>query len=364
VLPLFALTACGEKDLSEQMTEVVRPVKTLVIQAPEAGGQRSFPGRVEAANRATISFQVPGKITQLLVKEGELVKADQTLARLDPKDYQIVVNDRSASYQRAEADFRRARGLVEKGHISRSDFDKLEADFKNAATLLEQARNDLEYTELKAPFSGSIAKRLVDNFEQVNAKQDIIELRDLDDLEIKFQVPERIVQRIKRRTPDDVRSDAARRVHASFEGLPGKTFDLTFKEAATQADPQTQTFEATFGLRRPTELQILPGMTATVLVDLSGIVDVGKTSHLIPASAVVADSRLEPRVWLVDAESMTVKPRKVKTGKMSGRDIEILEGLEPGDRIVTAGVAYIVEGMKVTLLTTPEQANPRSDDPS
>ncbi len=220
------------------------------------------------------------------------------------------------------------------------------------------------YTELKAPFSGSISKRLVENFEQVGAKQTVLELRDLETLEIQFDVPENIVQRIKRQTPAETRDTSAKRVYASFGGLPGKKFELTFKEAAAQADANTQTFEATFIMPRPKDLQILPGMTASVVVNLSGIVDVGKTHYLVPASAVVSDSRLDPRVWVVDPQSMTLTPRSVKVGKMHGRDIEVLEGLGPGERIVVAGVAYMVEGMKVTLLPTAEQAQSRSHDPS
>ncbi len=111
-LSVAVITSCGEKEQGEKTIKIVRPVKTLVIQSPETGGQRSFPGRVEAANRATLSFQVAGKLNEILVKEGEEVKAGQTLARLDPKDFKVVVNDRSANYHRAAADFKRAKELM------------------------------------------------------------------------------------------------------------------------------------------------------------------------------------------------------------------------------------------------------------
>jgi len=363
---VVTLSACSDKDQSEQTTDVVRPVKTLLIQAAGAGGQRNFPGRVEAANRATLSFQVSGKLAEILVKEGEQVKAGQLLARLDPKDYQVVVNDREAIFKRAEADFQRAKDLVEKGHISRSDYDKLEANRISARSALDQAKNDLSYTEMSAPFAGTVSKRLVENFEQVNAKQDILELRDLENLEIKFDVPENLIQRLQKETPGvtGAQEATARRVHASFSGLPGRKFELAYKEASTQADAKTQTFEVTMTMPRPQGLQILPGMTANVAVSLAGLVKQDETRYRIPANAVVGDNELASRVWLVDPESLTVKARQVKVGKMYGRDIEVLEGLEPGDRIVVAGAAYLAEGMPVSLLPTPEQAEPRADDPS
>jgi RND family efflux transporter MFP subunit len=366
LLSVGVLAGCGKQESVEQTADVVRPVKTMLIEAAGAGGQRNFPGRVEAANRATLSFQVAGKLEEILVKEGQDVTAGQTLARLDPKDFQVVVNDRAAIFKRSEADYKRAKDLVEKGHISRSDYDKLEANFISTRAALEQARNDLSYTELKAPFAGTVSKRLVENFEQVNAKQEVLELRDLENLEIKFDVPENLVQRLRKERPGEsgAREAAERRVHASFAGLPGQRFELAYKEAATQADAKTQTFEITMTMPRPQGLQILPGMTANVAVTLAGLIRMDEIRYRVPANAVVGDNALEPRVWLVEPETLTVKARQVKVGKLRGRDIEVLEGLEPGDRIVIAGVAYLAEGMKVSLLPTPEQAQPRADDPS
>ena len=364
LLPLAAVTACGEKDPGEHAIQPVRPVKTLLIEAPGGGVVRHFPGRVEAANRATLSFQVGGQLLEILVKEGEAVQTGDLLARLDPTDFKVVVEDRTASFRRAEADFKRAEGLIDKGYVSRSDFDKLEAAYRQADAALNQASNDLAYTELRAPFAGTVSKRLVENFEQVDAKQSVLELRNLKTLEVKFQVPENIVQRIRRVTPIHGGPPAAKRVHATFEGLPGKKFELTFKEAATQADAKTQTFEITMTMPRPEGLNILPGMTANVTVGLFGILDEVGTSYLVPSGAVTADSGLAPRVWVVNPGTMTLRARPVKVGKMRGREIEILEGLEPGDRVVVAGIPHMVEGMKVRLLPTSEQAQPPTDDPS
>ncbi len=363
LLAAVTLPGCGEENRAGAGADVPRPVKTRVVEAPGGVAERTFPGRVEAANRATLSFQVAGELSEILVKEGERVESGQVLARLDPTDFQVVVNDREATFKRAKADFERAGSLVEKGFVSRADFDRLEATYRQAEAGLEQARNDLRYTELKAPFAGTVSKRLVENFEQVSAKQEVLELRDLDTLEIKFDVPERMVQRLRRREPEHAAERSAGRLHAGFEGLPDRRFELTFKEAATQADSQTQTFEISATMPRPRELQVLPGMTASVTVNLAGLVSGEETRYLVPAAAVVANSGLAPRVWLVDPETLTLESRAVKVGKLAGREIEVLEGIEPGDRIVVAGAAYMVEGMKVSLLPASEQAEPRLDDP-
>jgi multidrug efflux pump subunit AcrA (membrane-fusion protein) len=79
----------------------------------------------------------------------------------------------------------------------------------------------------------------------------------------------------------------------------------------------------------------------------------------VPVGAVVGDYKLDPRVWVVDEQSMTVAPRAVQVGRMLGDLIEVTDGLKPGERIVTAGVPFLTDGMKATLIPDREQAEPR-----
>jgi RND family efflux transporter MFP subunit len=355
LIPALQLVACSEPP-PPVTEEVPRPVKTLLIEAPETGGVRHFPARIDAFRKAELAFRVPGKVEDLLIKEGEDVAEGQLVARLDPKDFQIVVNDRQATFSNAQKNFNRARDLIEEGHISRMDYDRLEAESKNSRAALDAARQDLEYTNLKAPFDGSIAKRHIQRFEEVQAKQVVLSLQDVTMLEVKFDIPESVVRTIRTGSRDSAK------VFASFTDLPGREYPLKFKEVATKADSKTQTFEVTFTMEQVTQATVLPGMTAMVTVDLSKVTDKG-VIFTVPVSAVVGDYKLDPRVWTVDKQSMTVKPRAIKVGRMLGDGIEVLEGLESGNRVVTAGTPFLVEGMAVTLMPALEQAGPRADDP-
>lgn len=355
LIPAVQLVACSEPP-PPVVEEVPRPVKTLLIEAPETGGVRQFPARIDAYRKAELAFRVPGKVEELLIKEGEDVAEGQLVARLDPTDFQIVVNDRQATFSNAQKNFNRAKDLIEGGHISRMDYDRLEAEFKNARAALDTARQDLDYTNLKAPFGGTIAKRHIQRFEEVQAKQEVLSLQDVTMLEVKFDIPESILRGIQTGSRDRAR------LFVTFTDLPGKEYPLTFKEVATKADAKTQTFEVTFTMEQVAQATLLPGMTAMVTVDLSKVATKG-VIFTVPVSAVVGDYKLDPRVWTVDDQSMTVKPRAIKVGRMLGDTIEVLEGLEPGNRVVTAGTPFLVEGMTVTLMPTPEQAGPRADDP-
>jgi len=362
ILLAVVLYGCSGEQQPQPAAETTRPVKTLVIADASGSGSgvRNFPARIDAAQQAELAFRVPGKVDQLLVKEGDVVQAEQTVARLDPKDFQIVVNDRQAIFDRDTKNYDRAKGLVKSGAISRMDFDRIEAEFKSARAALDSALQDLDYTDLKAPFSGIIAQRYIQQFEEVQAKQSIATLQDVETLEVKFDVPESVI-RIIRPNESGMAGGERIQMEASFDDLPGQSFPLTFKEVATKADANTQTFQVTFSMDQVAQRTILPGMTATVTVDLSEFMDLS-TTFAVPVSAVVGDFKLDPRVWVVDSESMTTRAQPVAVGRMTGDTIEVTEGLESGMRIVTAGASFVTEGMQVTLMPEREQAEPRASD--
>ena len=329
----------------------------MIVESPTGSGVRNFPGRIESSNRADLAFRVGGTVSRLAVQEGTAVQHGETLAQLDQTDFEIALKDRQATWDRASKDYERGKELVEEGAISRRDFDLVEANFKTADAALEQAKQNLSYTALRAPFSGQIAQRHVDNFEEVVTGQTVYSIIDRESLEVQIDVPENIILLLPKGQEPGDNADQIN-VWASFDVAPDKRFSLDFKEAATRADAQTQTFQVTFSLAAPDGVTVLPGMTASVTLDLSRLVD-EEAIYYLPIAAVVGDNTMDARVWTVDEDTGLVQERKVKIGRMVGSSVEVLEGIEPGLRVVTAGGAYLSEGMRVTLLEETEQAEPR-----
>ncbi|MBT2988209.1 MAG: hypothetical protein B6D72_15550 [gamma proteobacterium symbiont of Ctena orbiculata] len=354
------LSACSEPP-ALATKDPVRPVKSFVVEQSNASSIRTFPARIDAGRKAELAFRVAGKVTNLAVKEGDRVEKGQLVATLDSTDYQIAYNNRKANFDKSEKDFNRARELVDKGHISKMDFDRLEAEFKSAQSALASAQQDLNYTRLAAPFKGIIAKRHIEIFEEVQAKQVILDLQDINQLEVKFDVHESQLRELQ---PEPEAGDSRRTripVEVAFFDHPGKRYPLSFREVSTAADAKTQTFQVTYTMPPANDITILPGMTATVTADLSEFINKSQT-HRVPATAIVGDASLDPRAWVIDENDMTVKSRKVKVGRFLGSRIEVLEGLEAGERIVTAGTPFLQENMKVRLLPDREQAEPRPQD--
>ncbi len=325
-----------------------RPVKTLVIGGEATGDTRTFPAEVDAIQKADISFRVSGKIHNIFVKEGEQVKKGQLLAELDPTDFEITLKDRKASYDTAKANYDRAIDLVEKGAISKVDHDNLRAKYHTAKASLQSAEQDLIYTKLKANFDGYIAKRYVENFEEVVLSKKIFALEDVSSLKIIIDVPESIMIAI------DKSNNRDRALYVKFDTIKNKQFPLKYREAAIKADPATKTFKITLEMTASEKFNILPGMTGTVFAEMFASESAADTPVTLPASAVIANSDKQATVWIVDEKTMTVNPKKVTPGLMIGSNMQV-DGLNPGDRVVIAGASFLRNDMKVTLLQTGEQ---------
>ncbi len=343
----FFISGCEEP---AQIVEAgSRPVKTIVIGGDAATDTRTFPAVVDAIQKADISFRVSGKVQTITVKEGDEVKQSQVLAELDPTDFKITLKDRQASYDTAKANYDRAVELVDKGAISRVDHDNLRAKYQTAVAALDAAKQDLRYTKLKANFDGFIAKRHVENFEEVKATQAIFSLEDVSALKIKIDVPENIMIGIKRN------HNGGRELYAVFDSISNLTFPLRFLETTTKADPNTKTFKVTLKMDKPENYNVLPGMTAMVFAKLFADESQTDSTVTIPVSAVIANNEKQATVWVVDEKTMTVNPKKVKPGLLIGDSMQVT-GLNQGERIVIAGAAFLRNNMKVTLLETGEQA--------
>nr|NIO08507.1 efflux RND transporter periplasmic adaptor subunit [Deltaproteobacteria bacterium] len=284
---------------------------------------------------------------------GQAIEKGDLVARIDPKDFQTNLRNAEGQMAKAEAalqlarsEFERVQRIREKdpGAVSEAMIDrrreaanKAQADIKSVKAAVDAAKDQLSYTYLRAPFSGVIAKRYVDNFQEVRAKQPIVSLQDVSEIEILIDVPELVMARA-------TRGDA--KAVAEFEAVPGQEYELTLKEYSTEADPRTQTYRLVLTMPAPEGVNILPGMTANV----HGSKPPGDAGDrfVIPAIAVFGDESGNSNVWVVDQESMTVRRRKVTTGDLTGTDsIQIVDGLQSDEMIAVSGISQLREGMKI-----------------
>jgi RND family efflux transporter MFP subunit len=350
-LTLLVATGCGT-DSTEQTAEVARPAKIFTVRAPGEGAPRVFPGQVQAAQRVPLAFRVAGPVVDLTVSKGQRVKEGELLARIDPRDYQVRVKDLEAQLAEKRAqllqsteEYQRVRGLFQHDNASKSDFERAraavdvgEAQVASTEQALQASRSALSDTELRAPFDGVVADRLVDAHQVLNAGQPVVLFQDMKGLEVLIDVPEREVTALTGKAP--------RAIVVRFGAFPGLEFPARVKEFATEADRQTQTFPVTLNLDRVPQDRLLPGMTAAVSWHTANGNGHG-LAVTVPLASVVTDSAGQPFVWRVDPNTSRVSRVVVTTGALTDSGMEVLEGLDAGDQILAAGAHFVTDGQLV-----------------
>ncbi|MDY6399653.1 MAG: efflux RND transporter periplasmic adaptor subunit [Synergistales bacterium] len=352
----------GQKDEVPQK-EVIRPVKTVVLRSNGKGGLWQYYGTLQGGRRVDLSFRVAGPIRSVNVDRGASVKKGQLLATLDPRDYQTQLKQAQsnqaqaqAQYENAEANFKRYENLYKRKVVPKSTYDTYKTEMNVARSALNVAkgtttavRDSLKDTELRAPFDGVIVDRLVENFQDVNASQTIFILQDISMLEIVFNIPENDVIWASKAAAADAAADKSSPllVRAKFDAIPGKSFPLTFKEVVLQADRNTNTFPVTAVMPQQDNVALLPGMNATVEVELPDTEN-GEKVFTVPQNAVVTSGD-KTYVWRCN-NNVVERVSVTQNTPHNNGFIEISsEQLQDGNIIVVAGAHLLHEGQKVRM---------------
>ena len=225
---LLALAGCDKKAPASATPEAARPALIQEVGAADAAAKPRFPGRLRAAKRAELSFNVPGFVTEFGLTEGSRVRAGQVVARLDDAVFKARVNAAQSEFDRAKTDLERYQRLWETEFaVARSEVDDRRSRLEAARTNLAAAQQDLSDTVIKAPFAGVVTRRRLETFASVQAKQPIAELQDLDSLEVVIHVPQRLLRN------EGSRAEAL----AFFEEREDLPVPVVLKSYATEADP-------------------------------------------------------------------------------------------------------------------------------
>ena len=193
-------------------------------------------------------------------------------------------------------------------------------------------------------FDGTVARKIVDDFANVKAKEPVVTLQTGSDLEIVVNIPEQDFARVRPgATVEELNVGLEADVVVS--AIPGRKFPAKLKEFATTADPTTRTFRVTFSFDTPDDVNVVSGMTARL--EGVGRSTGASAGFRIPAHAAVEDESGQPYVWVLDPSSMKVRKVAVVLGTLTGSHVEVTSGLSSGDQVVTSGVHQLQEGMEV-----------------
>ncbi|MDI9237579.1 efflux RND transporter periplasmic adaptor subunit [Lysobacter sp. LF1] len=339
-LSLLVLAACSDKSAHE---EAARPV--LVIHPVAADhAATAFAGEVRAREESPLSFRVGGKLIERRVDVGDHVRRGQVLAVLDPGDLQAQARAAQAQLAAAEAELGRARAdqarfskLANDQLVSRSTLDAQNAaataaqgQVNAARAELEVARNQAEYSQLRALRDGVIAARQAEAGQVVAAGQTVFSLAADGVREVAFALPEGMVSSIRAGQPVQVESWSR----------TGERWNGRIREISPAADPASRTFAARVTVDAPAGALEL-GQSARVFLPTPG-----NGGLSVPIAAVQRDNG-RTAVFVVDMKTSTLALKPVEIGAFGEDRVPVRGGLVAGDWVVAAGGHLLRAGQKV-----------------
>jgi multidrug efflux system membrane fusion protein len=343
----IAAAVAGCKGEAAVEREVVRPVKVAIVAQASNGRTLTYSGVVRPRVESALGFRVGGKIVERAVNVGDRVEVGQLIARLDATDLKLAENSARAAVASARTrrgvahdNLERAKPLLSKQYISQAAYDVRLNEFDAAASALDsaeaqlrQAANAVGYATLTADKAGIVTAVTGEPGQVVSPGQSVVTVAQAGEIEVAVGVPEQDAGRIA----------VGQRAGITLWARAGTRIEGRIREIAGQADAVSRTYAVRVAVgSSPPGMRL--GMTATVAVRING----EPKAMLVPLTAL-AQADGAPVVFVVDAAAGTVRRTPVTVAGTAEKGVRVAGGLKPGDMVVTAGVQFLRDGMRVRL---------------
>ncbi|MDJ0041259.1 efflux RND transporter periplasmic adaptor subunit [Pantoea allii] len=340
------LVLAGCKDEKPAQDETLRPVRTVTVPPFSSGGLMTQTGEIRAHEEIALAFRLDGRVIARAADIGQHVNAGQVLATLENNAAQNQLSSATADLNSARASehvaaltLRRMQLLMPGGAISRAQLDSAQGDWQAAVArrqsseaALKNARDNLAWTQLTAPGAGVITAVNVQPGQVVSAAQTVMTLAADGDRDAVFDLAEPTLSESATTTP----------VKIALLSNPAITAEGRFRDISPQADSQTRTWRLRVMLTDPPAAMALG---STVLGVFSGKAD---QVIALPASALTRDGD-RPAVLVVNPRNQQIQVRPVTLARFDAQQIYLSAGVQPGERVVTAGVKTLLPGERVQL---------------
>ncbi|MEO0508968.1 MAG: efflux RND transporter periplasmic adaptor subunit [Verrucomicrobiota bacterium] len=356
ILPALAwLTLAGwfsgcSGDQNAAQSAPPRMVRSVTVTQDADTFQRTFSGKIHSTQETNLSFKVSGTIARVNVQIGDSFKKGDILAELDPAIYKLAAKQAEATLAEAKANARNATSNLERikklyadGNSSLNELENAQAEADStianveaSTQALELAELDVSYTKLVAEDNCGVASVNAEIGENVQMGEVLIQANCGDTLEAQIDIPESQISNISQGMAATVRVDAR----------GNETFTAMINEVGVSAVDGSTTFPVSALITDPRTSELQAGLSADVIIRIKR----AQSSITVPSSALSedADGRF---VYVIQSQSddlATVSRQSVEVGSFSEEEgFQILSGLEPGTRIVTAGISFLREGMEV-----------------
>lgn len=325
----------------EEMAAQQGPPPPATIAATEVHTEEWRPhlnavGSLVAVQGISVTNEVAGQVRAIRFQSGQEVKQGDVLLELDDSVDQADLEGALAQRRLAEVRFNRARDLLARNAVSQADFDEARANLDNAQALVSSRRKLLEKKQIRAPFAGQLGIRQVDVGEYLSPGSPIVPLESLDPIYLDYSLPEKELSRIS----------VGQELTLTVKAYPDQVFRGEISAINAGIDPQTRSIRIRATLPNP-ELILRPGMFAQV----NTLLPLREAIPTLPRSAVTFSTYGESvfRIKEEEGGGLMVERQQVVTGDVRDGRVEIVSGLEVGDRVVRAGQNKLRNGQPVRI---------------
>jgi len=333
-------------DAGAAMAAMMPP--TTVTATPAASGiwgdSLSAPGSLEAVQGVTVAAETPGKVVKIAFEPGSAVQAGDLLLQLDTTTEEAQLQAAEATAALARANLDRAKELWERNAISKSEFDAAEAQAKQGLAQADGIRTVIAKKTIRAPFAGRLGLRLVNLGQILREGDNITSLQTLDPIYVNFSLPQQQLAQLARGTAVRITSDAA----------PGQVFAGQINAVSPEVDVATRNIRVQATIANAAET-LRPGMYATVEVVLptqASVLTIPVTSVLYAPygdSVFVIDEQKDEKTGKT---ARVLRQQFIRIGGARGDFINVVDGLKPGEMVVTSGVFKLRAGTPVVVDNT------------
>ncbi|MBL4831993.1 MAG: efflux RND transporter periplasmic adaptor subunit [Aliivibrio sp.] len=318
---------------------IVKPIQVANLESVKRSSIKHFSGVIQSQEKAALTFRVPGTISELLVQKGDQVVTGQTIARLDPHDYQVTLDELTARrlealsiYKLAKSELSRVKQATKDNAIASVNLDRAISGFERSQSAIkvvnkniQRAKDALSYTELKAPFDGVIADLHTNTYEQVLPGLPAVTLQDNTLLEVEIDVPENMIAEFTLGKPASISWYQAEHVLKSY-----------VSEITTMPHRIKQTYLVTLTLPDSDPL-LLPGKSVTVSTQVGD----ATTSYCLPYSAIIGES---DQLYVNLVRDNTIVKHAIAVSSLDADQACIDSDFKENDYVVISGSSYLVEG--------------------
>lgn len=289
-------------------------------------------GSLLANEQAVIAAEIEGRIAELPLEEGGRVVAGQVLARLDDAILKSELAQAQANLTLAEANFERADTLLRQRSGTERARDEALAARQSARASVELAKTRLDKTVIRAPFAGILGLRSVSIGEFVTRGEELVTLQSIDPLKVDFRIPETYLANVR----------IGQTVAVTVDALPGRSFAGTIYAADPQVDVNGRAIRLRARIAN-SDGTLRPGLFARIVI----VAEQREGASVIPESALVPQGAQRLVFKVVDGKAVRTP---VTLGQRRPGEVEILQGLQPGDMVVTAGQQRLKDGAPVEIV--------------